>query len=157
MIQQNLFNTILTTHWRSRPIGNSTTTFSITTTTNWRRRTADTTSTIIASTNWRGGADGGTGGGSGTLIPGTPFNFTAANDFRDNTNTDENMAANNPEVVLIVGDFSYNGNAKQWWSKNMNALNSLNVIGALRNHDEPNDVFLNYGHSMEVKGNVFTS
>ncbi|MGI9011042.1 MAG: hypothetical protein ACR2F1_07630 [Nitrososphaeraceae archaeon] len=52
------------------------------------------------------------------------------------------MAANNPEVVLIVGDFSYNGNAKQWWSKNMDALNSLNVIGALRNHDEPNGIFL---------------
>ena len=52
------------------------------------------------------------------------------------------MAANNPEVVLIVGDFSYKGNAKQWWSKNMDALNRLNVIGAVRNYDEPNDVFL---------------
>jgi predicted phosphodiesterase len=72
----------------------------------------------------------------------TPFHFTAAGDFRDNTNTDENMAANNPEVVLIVGDFSYNGNAAQWWSKNMNALNKLNVIAALGNHDEPNDDFL---------------
>ncbi|MGZ5511293.1 MAG: hypothetical protein ACXWFC_12605, partial [Nitrososphaeraceae archaeon] len=41
----------------------------------------------------------------------TPFHFTAAGDFRDNTNTDENMAANNPEVVLILGDFSYKGNA----------------------------------------------
>jgi len=73
----------------------------------------------------------------------TPFHFTAAGDFRDNTNTDENMAANNPEVVLILGDFSYQGNAKQWWSKNMDALNNLNVIGALGNHDEPNDDFLN--------------
>ena len=73
----------------------------------------------------------------------TPFHFTAAGDFRDNTNTDENMAANNPEIVLILGDFSYNGNAQQWWSKNMDALNSLNVIGALGNHDEPNDDFLN--------------
>jgi predicted phosphodiesterase len=72
----------------------------------------------------------------------TPFHFTAAGDFRDNTNTDENMAANNPEVVLIVGDFSYKGNAAQWWSKNMNALNKLNVIAALGNHDEPNDDFL---------------
>ena len=42
----------------------------------------------------------------------TPFHFTAAGDFRDNTNTDENMAANNPEIVLILGDFSYKGNAK---------------------------------------------
>ena len=74
---------------------------------------------------------------------GTPFHFTAAGDFRDNTNTDENMAANNPEVVLILGDFSYNGNAEQWWSENMDALNRLNVIGALGNHDEPNDDFLN--------------
>ena len=90
-----------------------------------------------------GGAEGGTGGGSGNLLPSTPFNFTANGDFRDNTNTDENMAANNPEVVLILGDFSYNGNAAQWWSKNMDALNSLNVIGALGNHDEPNDDFLN--------------
>ena len=73
----------------------------------------------------------------------TPFHFTAAGDFRDNTSTDENMAANNPEVVLILGDFSYQGNAKQWWSKNMDALNNLNVIGALGNHDEPNDDFLN--------------
>ena len=73
----------------------------------------------------------------------TPFHFTAAGDFRDNTNTDENMAANNPEVVLILGDFSYQGNAKKWWSKNMDALNNLNVIGALGNHDEPNDDFLN--------------
>ncbi|MGZ5551145.1 MAG: metallophosphoesterase [Nitrososphaeraceae archaeon] len=73
----------------------------------------------------------------------TPFHFTAAGDFRDNTNTDENMAANNPEVVLILGDFSYKGNAAQWWSKNMDALNNLNVIGALGNHDEPNDDFLN--------------
>ena len=73
----------------------------------------------------------------------TPFHFTAAGDFRDNTNTDENMAANNPEIVLILGDFSYNGNAAQWWSKNMDALNNLNVIGALGNHDEPNDDFLN--------------
>ena len=73
----------------------------------------------------------------------TPFHFTAAGDFRDNTNTDENMAANNPDIVLILGDFSYKGNAKQWWSKNMDALNNLNVIGALGNHDEPNDDFLN--------------
>jgi predicted phosphodiesterase len=73
----------------------------------------------------------------------TPFHFTAAGDFRDNTNTDENMAANNPEMVLILGDFSYNGNAELWWSKNMDALNNLNVIGALGNHDEPNDDFLN--------------
>src|SRR5688572_8012764 len=73
----------------------------------------------------------------------THFHFTAAGDFRDNTNTDENMAANNPEIVLILGDFSYKGNAKLWWSKNMDALNGLNVIGALGNHDEPNDDFLN--------------
>ena len=73
----------------------------------------------------------------------TPFHFTAAGDFRDNTNTDENMAANNPEIVLILGDFSYNGNAEKWWSENMDALKNLNVIGALGNHDEPNDDFLN--------------
>jgi predicted phosphodiesterase len=73
----------------------------------------------------------------------TPFHFTAAGDFRDNTNTDENMAANNPEIVLILGDFSYKGSAKLWWSKNMDALNGLNVISAVGNHDEPNDDFLN--------------
>ena len=73
----------------------------------------------------------------------TPFHFTAVGDFRDNTNTDENMAANNPEIVLILGDFSYKGSAKLWWSKNMDALNSLNVISAVGNHDEPNDDFLN--------------
>jgi predicted phosphodiesterase len=72
----------------------------------------------------------------------TPFHFTAAGDFRDNTKTDENMAANNPEIVLIVGDFSYNGNAAQWWSKNMDALKNLTVVAALGNHDEPNDEFL---------------
>jgi hypothetical protein len=72
----------------------------------------------------------------------TPFHFTVAGDFRDNTITDENMAANNPEIVLIVGDFSYNGNAQQWWSKNMDALNNLNVISAVGNHDEPTDDFL---------------
>ena len=95
-------------------------------------------------TEGRGGGDGvSMGGGSDNLPPGTPFHFTASGDFRDNTNTDENMAANNPEIVLIVGDFSYNGNAKQWWSENMDALNSLNVIAALGNHDEPNDDFLN--------------
>ena len=85
-----------------------------------------------------------TGGEGSNILPsGSPFHFTAAGDFRDNTNTDENMAANNPEIVLILGDFSYNGNAAQWWSKNMDALNNLNVIGALGNHDEPNDDFLN--------------
>jgi hypothetical protein len=73
----------------------------------------------------------------------TPFHFTAAGDFRDNTNSDENMAANNPEIVLILGDFSYKGNAKLWWSKNMDALNNLNVISAVGNHDEPNADFLN--------------
>ncbi|HKQ21506.1 MAG TPA: metallophosphoesterase [Nitrososphaeraceae archaeon] len=73
----------------------------------------------------------------------TSFHFTAAGDFRDNTNTDENMAANNPEIVLILGDFSYNGNAAQWWSKNMDALNNLNIIGAIGNHDDPNKDFLN--------------
>ena len=72
----------------------------------------------------------------------TSFHFTAAGDFRDNTKTDENMAANNPEIVLILGDFSYSGNAAQWWSKNMDALNNLNVIAGLGNHDEPNDEFL---------------
>jgi hypothetical protein len=72
----------------------------------------------------------------------TTFHFTAAGDFRDNTKTDENMAANNPEIVLILGDFSYNGNAAQWWSKNMDALNNLNVIAGLGNHDDPNDEFL---------------
>jgi predicted phosphodiesterase len=73
----------------------------------------------------------------------TPFHFTAAGDFRDNTNTDENMAANNPEVVLILGDFSYKGGAQKWWSQNMDALNGLKVIGALGNHDKPNNDFLN--------------
>jgi hypothetical protein len=73
----------------------------------------------------------------------TPFHFAAAGDFRDNTNTDENMAANNPEIVLILGDFSYKGSAKLWWSKNMDALNGLNVISAVGNHDEPNEDFLN--------------
>ena len=73
----------------------------------------------------------------------TPFHFTAAGDFRDNTKTDENMAANNPEIVLILGDFSYKGSAKLWWSKNMDALNGLNVISAVGNHDEPNEDFLN--------------
>src|SRR5215204_2466079 len=73
----------------------------------------------------------------------TSFHFTTAGDFRDNTKTDENMAANNPEIVLIVGDFSYNGNAEQWWSKNMDALKNLDVIAALGNHDDPNDDFLN--------------
>jgi predicted phosphodiesterase len=73
----------------------------------------------------------------------TPFHFTAAGDFRDNTKTDENMAANNPAIVLILGDFSYKGNAAQWWSKNMDALKNLNIIGALGNHDDPNDDFLN--------------
>jgi hypothetical protein len=90
-----------------------------------------------------GGANGGSQTGSDTLPPGKPFHFTAAGDFRDNTNTDENMANNNPEIVLILGDFSYNGNAEEWWSKNMDALANLNVIGALGNHDEPNDDFLN--------------
>jgi predicted phosphodiesterase len=73
----------------------------------------------------------------------TPFHFTAAGDFRDNTKTDENMAANNPAIVVIVGDFSYKGNAAQWWSKNMDALKNLNIIAALGNHDDPNDDFLN--------------
>ncbi|MGE0243682.1 MAG: metallophosphoesterase, partial [Nitrososphaeraceae archaeon] len=50
---------------------------------------------------------------------------------------------NDPEIVLILGDFSYNGNAKQWWSDNMNAITNLNVIGALGNHDKPNNDFLN--------------
>ena len=73
----------------------------------------------------------------------TPFHFTAAGDFRDNTKTDENMGTNNPEVVLLLGDFSYKGNAKQWWSQNMDALNNLSVIAALGNHDKPNNDFLN--------------
>ena len=53
------------------------------------------------------------------------------------------MAKNNPDIVLILGDFSYNGNAEQWWSENMDALNNLNVIAALGNNDDPNDEFLN--------------
>jgi predicted phosphodiesterase len=53
------------------------------------------------------------------------------------------MAANNPEVVLILGDFSYKGEAQKWWSQNMDALNGLKVIGALGNHDKPNNDFLN--------------
>jgi len=52
-----------------------------------------------------GGANVSTVGDSGNLHPGSPFHFTVGGDFRDNTNTDENMAANNSEVVLIVGDF----------------------------------------------------
>ena len=88
--------------------------------------------------------NGGGGGGQPDNLPaGSPFHFTAAGDFRDNTKTDENMAANDPDIVLILGDFSYNGNAEQWWSDNMNAITNLNVIGALGNHDEPNDDFLN--------------
>ena len=90
-----------------------------------------------------GGANVSTVGDSGNLPPGSPFHFTVGGDFSDNANTDENMAANNPEIVLILGDFSYKGNAKLWWSKNMDALNSLNVISAVGNHDDPNDDFLN--------------
>jgi len=52
------------------------------------------------------------------------------------------MAANNPDIVLILGDFSYRGSAKLCWSEKMDALNSLNVIAALGNHDEPNDDLL---------------
>jgi len=89
------------------------------------------------------GEDGGTKESSSNLLPSSAFQFTAAGDFRDNTDTDENMAANNPDVVLILGDFSYNGNAKQWWSENMDALNNLNVIAALGNNDDPNDGFIN--------------
>ena len=90
-----------------------------------------------------GGANVSTVGDSGNLPPGSPFHFTVGGgDFSDNANTDENMAANNPEIVLILGDFSYRGSAKLWWSENMDALNSLNVIAALGNHDEPNDDFL---------------
>ena len=33
--------------------------------------------------------------------------------------------------------------AEQWWSKNMDALNNLNIIGAIGNHDDPNEDFLN--------------
>ena len=86
----------------------------------------------------------------------TSFHFTAAGDFRDNTNTDENMAANNPEIVLILGDFSYNGNAEQWWSKNMDALNNLNIIGVLVIMTIQTRISLIYGHSIKVNGNLFT-
>ena len=66
------------------------------------------------------------------------------------------MAANNPEIVLILGDFSYNGNAAQWWSKNMNALNNLNVIGVLVIMTTQMMISLIYGHSIKVNGNLFT-
>ena len=85
----------------------------------------------------------GVGGSNSTLPIGAPFHFTTAGDFRDNNKTDENMAANNPAIVVIVGDFSYNGGAQKWWSQNMDALNGLNVIAALGNNDKPNNDFLN--------------
>ena len=85
----------------------------------------------------------GGGSSSRTLPIGAPFHFTTAGDFRDNNKTDENMAANNPAIVVIVGDFSYNGGAQKWWSQNMDALNGLNVIAALGNNDKPNNDFLN--------------
>jgi len=87
--------------------------------------------------------DGGAKESSSNLLPNSAFQFTAAGDFRENTGTDENMAANSPDIVLILGDFSYNGNAERWWSENMYALNNLNVIAALGNNDDPNDDFLN--------------
>ena len=78
----------------------------------------------------------------GNLPPGTPFHFSAGGDFRDNGETATNLAANNPEVVLILGDFSYNGGAQEWWSGNMAAINGLNCIACVGNHDEPEDEFL---------------
>ena len=83
------------------------------------------------------------GSNSRTLPIDGPFHFTTAGDFRDNNKTDENMAANNPVIVVIVGDFSYNGGAQKWWSQNMDALNGFNVIAALGNNDKPNNDFLN--------------
>lgn len=76
------------------------------------------------------------GGSSGPLAPGTPFHFSSAGDFRDNTETATNLAANNPEIVVLNGDYSYSGDAPGWWSGNMAAINDKNVIGALGNHDD---------------------
>ena len=79
----------------------------------------------------------------GPLAPGTPFHFSAGGDVKDNGETATNLAANNPEVVLVVGDFSYNGGAQEWWSGTMAPINGLNSIACVGNHDEPEDDFLN--------------
>jgi predicted phosphodiesterase len=103
-----------------------------------------TTSTTAPGTSTSGTQGPGEDSGSeGTATNGPqPFHFSAAGDFRDNDVTDENMAQHNPDIVLILGDFSYDGNAEEWWTENMDALNDLNVIGAVGNHDEPFDDFV---------------
>ncbi|HET9805595.1 MAG TPA: metallophosphoesterase [Nitrososphaeraceae archaeon] len=84
----------------------------------------------------------GGGGGSSTLPPGSPFHFTTAGDFRYNAETDTNLAANNPDIIVLLGDYSYNGGAQNWWTKNMEAINGKKVIGVVGNHDSPEDDFL---------------
>ena len=72
----------------------------------------------------------------GPLPPGTPFHFSSAGDFRDNGETNLNLAANNPSIVVLLGDYSYNGDPEGWWSGNMDAITGLDVIGAIGNHDD---------------------
>ncbi|MGZ5500033.1 MAG: hypothetical protein ACXWEW_02635 [Nitrososphaeraceae archaeon] len=67
------------------------------------------------------------------------------------------MAANNPEAVLIVGDFSYKGNAKQWWSKIWMLLTVSMLLEPCVTMMNQMMFSLNNGHSMEVNENLFTS
>jgi Calcineurin-like phosphoesterase len=77
------------------------------------------------------------------------FNFAAAGDWGCNSNTDKtvnNMIGKNPELVLGLGDYSYQDTATCWLNK-IKPIDSITKISIGNHEDEVSEGFNQYmGH-----------
>jgi hypothetical protein len=78
-------------------------------------------------------------------LPPSEFNFAAAGDWgctEDTTNTVNNTLDKKPELVLGLGDYSYNKTTDDCWFKIVDPIDEIMKI-AIGNHDEDSSAQLN--------------
>ena len=74
------------------------------------------------------------------------FNFAAVGDFGCNTNTDAtvtNIKGKNPELVLALGDYSYQPTPTCWFTK-IQSIDSITKINIGNHEDKPSEGFNEY-------------
>src|SRR5215216_5799597 len=80
-----------------------------------------------------------------THVAPSEFNFAAAGDWgctEDTTNTVNNTLDKKPELVLGLGDYSYNKTTDDCWFKIVDPIDEIMKI-AIGNHDEDSSAQLN--------------
>lgn len=94
---------------------------------------------------------------------GSSFTFNIAGDFRDTPATGYNLVSDNPDFIIMTGDYGIKtNNATEWTNRTMAMIKNsgIPVYGALGNNDNGED-YLNTGFFMNknwsysfTKGNI---